>query len=278
MSRERRPVSINPGHISNDRETAPCPGVARASLGRSWIGVSAAVVLWMVPGVVQAQSGTRSPAPTYRQSRPQGSATVGSGARTVPGATRAPVAMEGYCPVCLHDMQKWIKGSPAHAMVYDGHTYYFPDAALKAKFAANPQQYAPVMGGDCVICYAKMGERLPGNIRYGAYHGDRLYLFASAQQKQAFAANPAAYTNLDLALAGNCPVCRVEMSAAQPGKPELTVVDRGLRYTFAGEQHRKMFLSNPAKYRVAPPRPKSQASGSGARATPPPASGGSGSR
>ena len=77
------------------------------------------------------------------------------------------VGLEGYCPVCILDANKWAKGSPEHQATYDGVTYYFPEEAIKGeKFLASPAKYVPALGGDCIVCYAKLGECVPGMINH----------------------------------------------------------------------------------------------------------------
>ena len=71
------------------------------------------------------------------------------------------IGLGGYCPVCILDANKWAKGSPDHQAIYDGVTYYFPDEAIKAKFLANPAKYVPALGGDCIVCYAKLSNAFP---------------------------------------------------------------------------------------------------------------------
>ena len=145
-------------------------------------------------------------------------------------------------------MKKWVRGNPAHQAVYDGHVYSFMSEAQKNTFLANPARYVPVLGGDCVTCLAKKGQRMPGNIRHAAYHQGRLYLFAGEEQKQMFLQNPASYADADLALQGNCPVCRVEMHQDVPGDARFTAMQGGMRYLFPSDKQRKMFISNPNKY------------------------------
>jgi YHS domain-containing protein len=116
-------------------------------------------------------------------------------------------------------------------------------------FLADPAKYVPVLRGDCVVCYARSGKRMPGNINHAAFHQDRLYLFAGEKQKQMFAADPEAFADADLALQGNCPVCLIEMNRQVPGKPELPAFHDGLRYLFRSAKQREMFLANPEKYR-----------------------------
>lgn len=99
---------------------------------------------------VAAQSSMRRPA--GGQAAPQGGA---------PKAGQAPVAMNGYCPVCVVEMKQWIKGDPRFAVVHDGKTYLFPSEEQKQMFEQNPGKYTPALGGDCTVCKAEMGERAP---------------------------------------------------------------------------------------------------------------------
>jgi len=205
-----------------------------------------------------AQSGSRSSPPSGPGS--PSSPSAGSGQRA---AQQAPLALEGYCPVSILEMQKWVKGNPAHRAVYDGRTYLFANAQGKQMFDANPAKYVPALGGDCVVALVEMGRRVPGNIRHASFQGRRLYLFSNENAHKTFRAEPAKYADADLAYGGNCVVCRVGMQRTVPGKPELAVVHKGLRYLFPSAEQRNEFLANPAKYEVsatdAPPsRPGSQ--------------------
>jgi YHS domain-containing protein len=161
------------------------------------------------------------------------------------------VALEGYCPICVTNMGKWIKGSPAHQATYDGKAYYFPSEREREVFVSDPAKYVPALGGDCTVCYAKMGKRVPGDIRHAAIHEGRLHLFPGEKEKQAFLSNPAAYTNVDLALDGNCAVCLAHMGKQVAGKPEFTAVHNGLRYLFPSDRERQAFLADPGKYAAA---------------------------
>lgn len=213
-----------------------------------------------------AQSGSRSDPPggsTGRASPPAGS--------SLRHRTDAPVALEGYCPVSVTAMHRWVKGSPSIRSTFDGHTYYFADQRGKQMFDKAPEQFIPALGGDCAVSYAKMGKRVAGNIRFAALHQGRLFLFANAQGKQMFLADPNAYADADLAYGGNCVVCRLNMGQTTAGKADLAVVHKGLRYRFPTETQRAEFLAHPEKYEVAAPTTRGRASGSGNRA-------GSGSR
>ncbi len=217
-----------------------------------------------------AQSGSRSYPPSGSAVR--GRPAAGSGQRA---QTAAPLALEGYCPVSLKRMNKWVKGSPSIQSVFDGHTVYFANQQGKQMFDGQPAMYVPVLGGDCAVSYAKMGKRVPGNIRHAALHEGRLFLFANAEGKQMFMADPKSYADADLAYGGNCVVCRVNMQQTMPGKPELTVLHKGLRYLFPSTAQRDEFLASPGNYEVAANAIPASSRGSGSRQ---PARSGSGSR
>lgn len=170
--------------------------------------------------------------------------TQGSNSRS----QMASVGLEGYCPVCIVKMKKWVKGSPAFQASYDGKTYLFPGEEQRQMFLADPAKYAPAIGGDCSVCLAEMGKRMPGSIYHSAINDNRLFLFPNAELKQKFVSNPNKYNQADLAEGGNCVVCRVEMNEAMAGSPEVFSIHNGMRYQFASDKQRQMFLANPSKY------------------------------
>ncbi len=169
-------------------------------------------------------------------------------ARAESGTARGSMALEGHCPVCMIEAKKWVAGDPRHQVVYDGKTYQFPSEKHKQMFQANPANYVPALGGDCTVCYAMSGKRIAGNIRQMSLHDGRLFLFPSAKEKETFTADPKRFANVDLALNGNCPVCRVMAGKDVPGKPEFTAIHQGLRYQFPSDKERQAFLSDPAKF------------------------------
>jgi YHS domain-containing protein len=161
------------------------------------------------------------------------------------------VALNGYCPISLVTLSKWIPGESEHRIQYDGQLYYFPSVAHKQAFMNAPAKYVPTLGGDCVVCYAKSKKRVPGDLDFGVQHKGRFYFFAEKQQKVVFLANPDAYENIDLALGGNCAVCKVEMRRDVPGNSEYTTVHKGIRFLFPSEKQMSMFEASPAKYENA---------------------------
>jgi YHS domain-containing protein len=160
------------------------------------------------------------------------------------------VALDGYCAVCIIEARKWMKGNPAHEVVYDGQAYRFPSADQAHMFADNPAKYVPVLGGDCTVCYAKAGKRIAGDIHHAAFYKKRLYLFPSDKERAVFHTDPRAFANADLAMDGNCVVCQVEANKQMPGSEEFVAHHDGLRYLFPGAKQRDMFIANPNKYAV----------------------------
>jgi YHS domain-containing protein len=165
------------------------------------------------------------------------------------------VALEGYCPVCVIEMKKWVRGNPSIQATYDGKTYYFPGEDQKRMFTSAPDKYVPALGGDCTVCMADMGARSPGSIRHSALSQNRLYLFPNENMKVKFASDPLRYIKADVALGGNCSVCRVEMNKDVPGSPDVFLRHSGVKYQFASDDQRKMFMANPSKYAVKPGMP-----------------------
>ncbi len=157
-------------------------------------------------------------------------------------------ALNGYCPVCLVKANRLVKGDPKISSVYDGKTYLFPSSEQKQMFDANPPAFAPTLGGNCSVCKIEMDKDVPGKAEFHVTHNGRLYLFPSVKQRDMFVADPDKYADADVALGGNCSVCKIELGKDVPGKPEISVDYKGRRYLFPMEKQRRMFLANPGKY------------------------------
>lgn len=103
------------------------------------------------------------------------------------------LGLEGYCPVCLVTRQAWIAGNPRISEAHNGHTYCFAGEAERRAFRANPDWYAPALDGDDAVLAAKQNTIVAGRRAYSAAYDSRLYLFASPETRDAFAANPEHY-------------------------------------------------------------------------------------
>ena len=221
--------------------------------------VCAIVACTSVPHLM-AQSGTPTSSPpvsppsyqsqgvNIQQTVPvQGSAMPASMASTTKSKTDV-IGLDGYCPVCIIEMKKWVRGDHSIQATHDGKTYYFPGDEQKQMFLANPAKYIPALGGDCTVCLTEKGKRMPGSVHHSALSGGKLYLFPSIDQKKMFVSNPRKYIDAAVANGGDCAVCRVEMGKEVKGKAEFSAVHNGMTYWFPGAEQRSMFLANPSKY------------------------------
>lgn len=156
--------------------------------------------------------------------------------------------MEGNCAVCLVKSGKIVKGDAANVVVHDGLRYLFPGSREKEMFEKDPSAFTPALGGHCTVCKVEMNKPVAGSARYSLVHEGRLYLFPGKEQLDMFKSNPGKYANADLALKGNCVVCKVEMQKDVPGKDEFAIDYQAKRYLFPDEKTRGMFLANPEKY------------------------------
>ena len=189
-----------------------------------------------------------------------GSSAAGSGSA---GAATGPVALGGYCAICLANDRQWVTGRPEYAVNFDGKRYLFPSPEQQQAFRANPAQFAPALGGDDVVEFARSGRRVVGQLPLGAAYQGRFYFFASDANKQAFLSAPAQFANADLALGGECIVCRVDMNQQMAGSPAINAVYQGVRYQFPGEDQRNRFLANPSRYAAVAKQLGSGSRGSG---------------
>lgn len=190
--------------------------------------------------------GGQSFAQTSNQSAAASHATPASAQATA--EVQAPVALEGNCPVCIVAKKEWVMGVADYQTVFDGKAYYFPNAEVKAMFDEAPEKWVPALNGDCILCYAKMGKRVPGDIRFGTLYEGRVFLFPSEKEKAAFDASAAQFANADVAANGNCIVCQVKMNKAVSGSTDFTAIVDGLRYLFPSDAERQMFLADPAAF------------------------------
>lgn len=86
------------------------------------------------------------------------------------------VAVSGYDTVSYFDGDGVpVKGDAAFAVEHDGAVYHFSNAANAARFAANPEAFAPKYGGHCAWAMSR-GYLAPGDpLAYAVVDG-KLYL------------------------------------------------------------------------------------------------------
>lgn len=116
------------------------------------------------------------------------------------GEPKPVVGLDGFSPVALAKRRQWNRGSPKLAWDYKDVTYHFSTREELIEFRNNPEQFAPkLLGCDPVILW-ESDKAVAGDIRFGAFFDDELFLFKSEERRRQFKANPEKYIRLQHAL------------------------------------------------------------------------------
>lgn len=105
-----------------------------------------------------------------------------------------PVALDGYCPVTLAETEQWTAGDPRLGVEHQGRTYLMAGEAQRQRFLANPNRYAPVLGGADPVLAADAKSDVPGRTEHCVVYDGRLYMFSSAAMLARFHQNPKKYS------------------------------------------------------------------------------------
>jgi protein disulfide-isomerase len=106
---------------------------------------------------------------------------------------------------------------------------------------------SPPLGleGYCPVTLVEKQAWKEGDVRYGAIHHGRTYLFASQTEQQHFLANPDAFSPV---MAGDDPVLALDENKAVPGKRKHGVFFGNRIYLFSTEATLTAFSKNPGRY------------------------------
>jgi YHS domain-containing protein len=122
-------------------------------------------------------------------------AMTGSSASTAksdaPG--NSPPALSGYCPVSLVRARKLVMGQPQFAVTHQGRVYHLASNEMVEHFRHGPERYVPANDGTCPVEQAEQRTAKPGNPRWGVLYRDRLYVFATNENRQLFFRDPDRY-------------------------------------------------------------------------------------
>jgi YHS domain-containing protein len=88
------------------------------------------------------------------------------------------VALKGYDPVSYFTEGKPEKGLSEFTYAFDDASYWFKSAEHRAKFAADPERYAPQFDGYCTIQVSRGGKIEPDPKAWTIADG-KLYVFSS---------------------------------------------------------------------------------------------------
>lgn len=110
------------------------------------------------------------------------------------------VMLDGYCPVTLWKSRRWQKGSSQFVAEYKGQTYQFLSASMRDDFNDHPERYVPqFLGCDPVIVW-ETDKAVSGDIKYGAFYDEQLYLFMSEENRRKFKRSPDQFVKTQVVL------------------------------------------------------------------------------
>jgi YHS domain-containing protein len=98
------------------------------------------------------------------------------------------VAILGYDPVAYFTEARAVKGDPEIAYDWQGARWQFATPEHRARFAENPEKYAPRYGGFCSSAMA-VGRKAPIDPEAWVIIEDKLYLAFSSDAIDRFAVN-----------------------------------------------------------------------------------------
>lgn len=99
------------------------------------------------------------------------------------------VAIDGYDPVSYFTETEPQQGKPDYEFYWGGVPWYFATAANRDVFMRAPEIYAPRHGGHCTMSLSR-GYLSDGKPRIYLVAGERLYLFYSSANRDAFLMSP----------------------------------------------------------------------------------------
>jgi thiol-disulfide isomerase/thioredoxin len=117
-------------------------------------------------------------------------AAEASAGASVPVRTEYPPMLRGYSPVALHERREWTKGSREFAVEFRGQVYLMVSAEEKRLFEGEPLKYAPRLLGCDPIWFNEQDRAVMGDVQWGAFLGNDLYLFATVENRDRFKADP----------------------------------------------------------------------------------------
>lgn len=120
--------------------------------------------------------------------------------------------------------------------------------AATAQPAAAPDPYGSMplgLEGYCPVTLVDKGTWVEGRAQWGARHRGRTYLFAGAEQQQAFLAAPDRYAP---ALSGDDPVLACDTGKQVAGQRRFGVTYQSRTYLFSSPETRSAFAANPQRY------------------------------
>jgi YHS domain-containing protein len=156
--------------------------------------------------------------------------------------------LDGNCPVALRDSRQLIPGKEALTEYHDGLEFRFSGPSERARFGNNRDGYVPVLGGLSAVAWKDSLRPVSGTTANHVVFGDRIWLFASTQEKEKFNAEPARYVDADLLLDGYSPVALVDREELVRGSKDRSVIMDGRRANLLDADEVDRLRRNPGRY------------------------------
>ncbi len=167
---------------------------------------------------------------------------------TVPDG-RKPAASHATLPPAIEPMSQTpiAKGSAIH--VDSSHLAPNPNTPLTTNGPTIPPGNPPLaFDGFCPVSMKGTWQWIPGDVKWGAIHRGRTYLFAGEAQQRQFLADPDQFSPV---LSGADAVIAVDQQQRIDGRREHGLQYNGQFYLFSTEASLQQFSSNPEKYAQA---------------------------
>ena len=110
-------------------------------------------------------------------------------AQNVPPSAATRVALKGYDPVSYFTDGKPEQGSAEFSFAFDDTTYWFKSAEHRAKFAADPEHYAPQFDGFCAVQLSR-GRKVEADPEAWTITNGKLYVFSGKRGLPIFNEHP----------------------------------------------------------------------------------------
>jgi YHS domain-containing protein len=117
-------------------------------------------------------------------------AIVGASAETRPSGRR--LALRGYDPVAYFTLGRPVKGNATFWYAFDDAIYHFASVEHRAKFAADPERYAPQYAGFCAAAMSRGEKHEPDPEAWAIVNG-KLYVVALKERIEQFKRKPDAF-------------------------------------------------------------------------------------
>ncbi len=110
------------------------------------------------------------------------------------------LGLEGFCPVKLIRDREWVSGEANLTEVYRDIVYHFSSAEAASTFRKDPRRFTPRnLGCDPIVLFENQ-QAIVGNIKFGAFFDNQLFLFDTAENRREFKQNPLKYRRYQHAL------------------------------------------------------------------------------